>query len=193
MKRNLELFLTMLKIGAFTFGGGYAMIALLQREFVEKRKWIDDKEFFDLIAIAESTPGPLAINSATYIGYKVGKLRGALLATLALCIPSFTIIFLISLFFDKFLAFEYVAKAFRGIQVCVTFLILWAGVKMIKGIEKSPFNLMILAATMIAMLACSVFAVGFSSIFYILISGAIGLFCYLIGKLKKPKDEDSGK
>lgn len=187
--RIFILFFSMLKIGLFTFGGGYAMIALLQREFVEKKKWIEEKEFFDLVAIAESTPGPLAVNSATYIGYQIGKFWGAFLATLAVCIPSFVIIFAISLFFDQFLALEIVTKAFKGIQICVTFLILSAGFKMIKSLEKTPFNYILLAVTILSMVACSLFAVGFSSIYYILISGLIGLFCYLLSTIKNRRKD----
>ena len=104
IKGYLSLFLTMLKIGLFTFGGGYAMIALLENEFVTKRKWIEKDEFLDMVAIAESTPGPIAINAATYLGYKMHGVIGSLLATVAVCIPSFVIIYAISLFFDAFLA-----------------------------------------------------------------------------------------
>ena len=117
MKKLIQLFLTFLKIGAFTFGGGYAMIALLENEFIEKKKWIDREEFLNMVAVAESTPGPVAVNSATYLGYRVGGVAGAALSTLAVSIPSFVIIYLISLFFDKFLSLTYVAYAFKGIQV----------------------------------------------------------------------------
>lgn len=97
-KRLVGIFLSMLKIGAFTFGGGYAMVALLENEFVSQKGWMSKDEFLDLVAIAESTPGPLAINSATYIGYRVAGIAGAALGTLAVCLPSFFVIFLISLF-----------------------------------------------------------------------------------------------
>ena len=106
MKKAWTLFLTFLKIGAFTFGGGYAMIALLENEFGIKKKWIKHDEFLDMVAIAESTPGPVAINSATYIGYKIDGISGALASTVAVCIPSFVIIYLISLFFNQFLALK---------------------------------------------------------------------------------------
>ena len=181
-KLILNLFLTMLKIGAFTFGGGYAMIALLQNEFVEKKKWLDEQEFLDLVAIAESTPGPIAINSSTYIGYRVAGFWGSFFATVAICIPSFIIIFLISLFFDRFLSFSFVANAFRGIQVCVVYLIFSAGLKMLKGIKKDAFSTVILILTMLCMIVFSLFSVKFSSIFYILISGAVGLFFSLVRK-----------
>ena len=135
MKKHLDLFLTMLKIGLFTFGGGYAMISLLQNEFVEKKKYMEKDEFLDMVAIAESTPGPIAINAATYIGYKQFKLLGSLLATIAICIPSFIIIFTISLLLDSFLAFKPVEYAFRGIQVCVIYLVFSAGLKMLKQMK----------------------------------------------------------
>ena len=178
------LFINMLKIGLFTFGGGYAMIHLLENEFVSKKNWIAEEEFMDLVAIAESTPGPIAINCSTYIGYKKGKILGAILATLGMCIPSFAIILLISLFFNQFLSIAWVASAFKGIQVCVVFLILSAGVKMLKKMKKKPFNLIVLSVTFLCMVTFSVFAVNFSSIFYIFISGFVGLLIYLIGYFK---------
>ena len=172
------LFLTMLKIGLFTFGGGYAMIALLQAEFVDRKKWLKQEEFYDMIAVSESTPGPIAINSATYVGYKAAKFWGAACATVAVCIPSFVIIFLISLFFDAFLSFRYVQYAFRGIQACVAYLILSAGLKMIKNLKKNAFNISVLIGVTAAMVLCTFFAVDFSSVFYILIGGALGLSVY---------------
>ena len=188
MKKHLKLFLTMLKIGLFTFGGGYAMIALLENEFVTKRKWIEKDEFLDMVAIAESTPGPIAINAATYLGYKMHGVIGSLLATVAVCIPSFVIIYAISLFFDAFLTLTLVAHAFRGIQVCVIWLILSAGLKMLKQMKKTTFNIVVLSAVITCMVAFSVFSVRFSTIFYILISGGVGLFLYLIGLLRNRKE-----
>ena len=181
----LSLLLTMLKIGLFTFGGGYAMIALLENELVEKKKWLEKDEFLDVAAIAESTPGPIAINAATYIGYKKSGVIGSVIATLGICIPSFLIIFAISAFFDAFLSLTYVAYAFKGIQICVVYLILSAGLKMLKNIKKSPFNVVIISATIACMLTLSVLAVKFSTIFYILISGAAGVCMYLLGKLRR--------
>ena len=93
-----KMFFTMMKIGLFTFGGGYAMLALFEAEFVDKKKWIGKTEFMDMLAIAESTPGPLAINGATYVGYKIAGFLGALVSTVAVCIPSFAIIYAISVF-----------------------------------------------------------------------------------------------
>ena len=178
MRKMLTLFLTFLKIGAFTFGGGYAMIALLENEFIEKKGWLDRDEFLDMAAIAESTPGPVAVNSATYIGYKIGGAAGAALATLAVCLPSFVVIYIISLFFDQFLSLKYVACAFRGIQACVVYLIFSAGLRMIKGLDKSVMNRLVVALVMAAMLLSSALAASLSSIFYILICGLAGLIVW---------------
>ena len=189
IKGYLSLFLTMMKIGLFTFGGGYAMIAMLENEFVEKKKWIEKDEFLDIAAIAESTPGPIAINAATYIGYKNSGIIGSIIATLGICIPSFVIIYAISLFFDDFLSFTLVAYAFKGIQICVVYLILTAGLKMLKQIKKNTFNVIIISLTLICMIVFSLFAVKFSTIFYILISGACGVAVYLLGKIRKEEKQ----
>ena len=189
IKGYLWLFLTMLKIGLFTFGGGYAMIALLENEFVEKKKWLEKDEFLDVAAIAESTPGPIAINAATYIGYKKSGMIGSMIATLGICIPSFVIIYAISLFFDAFLSFTLVAYAFKGIQICVVYLILTAGLKMLKQMKKTAFNMIIISITLICMIVFSLFAVKFSTIFYILISGACGVAVYLLGKIRKEEKQ----
>lgn len=188
MKNYLKLFFTMLKIGLFTFGGGYVMIALLENEFVSKKKWIDKQEFLDLIAIAESTPGPVAINSATYIGYKISGVFGSTVATIGVCIPSFVIIYLISLFFDAFLSFTLIAAAFKGVQVCVVYLIFSAGIKMMKGLKKTPFNAIVLSVVAVALVLTSLFAVKFSTIYFILICGTVGVFIYLLGLLCNKKE-----
>lgn len=188
MKRYISLFMTMLKIGLFTFGGGYAMIALLENEFVSKRKWIEQNEFLDMVAIAESTPGPIAINAATYIGFKMLGFWGSLTATIAVCIPSFVIVYLISLFFDMFLTLTLVANAFKGIQVCVIYLIFSAGMKMLKGMKKTAFNITILSLVILCMIITSVLAVEFSTIYYILISGFVGVVAYGISVFKRNKE-----
>lgn len=188
MKKYLRLFLTMLKIGLFTFGGGYAMIALLENEFVSKKGWIEKDEFLDMVAIAESTPGPIAINAATYIGYKMYGILGSLVATVAICIPSFTIIYTISLFFDAFLSLTLVAYAFRGIQVCVIYLILSAGWKLLRQMQKNALSILILSAAILCMVAFSLLSVNFSTVFYILLSGALGVLIYLIGLLRGRKE-----
>ena len=143
----------------------------------------------DVAAIAESTPGPIAINAATYIGYKNSGVIGSMIATLGICIPSFVIIYAISLFFDAFLSFTLVAYAFKGIQICVVYLILTAGLKMLKQMKKTAFHMIMISITLICMIVCSLFAVKFSTIFYILISGACGVAVYLLGKIRKEEKQ----
>ena len=181
------LFFTFFKIGLFTFGGGYAMIALLEEEFIQRRKWLDKDEFLDMTAIAESTPGPVAINSATYLGYKLAKVPGAATATVAVCLPSFLIIYAISLFFEQFTQLTVIANAFKGIQVCVIYLIFSAGVRMLKALDKSPFATGVLAAVMLVMVGLSLDGVSVSSILLILLSGAAGVAAWLIGRRKEGK------
>ena len=181
------LFFTMLKIGLFTFGGGYAMIALLENEFVTKRGWLEQEEFLDVAAIAESTPGPIAINSATYIGYKQAGILGSLVATLGMTLPSFCIIYAISLFFDAFLSLTVVACAFRGIQIAVLYLILSAGLRMLKKMKKTPFSLAVLLLTLIGMVTLTLFSVKLSTIVYILASGVAGVALWLIRRLRRGK------
>lgn len=186
--KSLEtLFFTFFKIGLFTFGGGYAMIALLEEEFIQRRKWLDKDEFLDMTAIAESTPGPVAINSATYLGYKLAKVPGAATATVAVCLPSFLIIYAISLFFEQFTQLTVIANAFKGIQVCVIYLIFSAGVRMLKALDKSPFATGVLAAVMLVMVGLSLAGVSVSSILLILLSGAAGVAAWLIGHRKEGK------
>lgn len=181
------LFFTFFKIGLFTFGGGYAMIALLEEEFIQRRRWLDKDEFLDMTAIAESTPGPVAINSATYLGYKLAKVPGAATATVAVCLPSFLIIYAISLFFEQFTQLTVIANAFKGIQVCVIYLIFSAGVRMLKALDKSPFATGVLAAVMLVMVGLSLAGVSVSSILLILLSGAAGVAAWLIGRRKEGK------
>ncbi len=184
LKTILEMFFTMLKIGLFTFGGGYAMIAIMENEFVAKKKWLEENEFLDMVAIAESTPGPIAINSSTYIGYKRGGVIGAILTSIAVCIPSFVIIFLISLFFDRFMEIKYVGYAFRGIQACVVYLILSAGIKMLKKIKLNVLSTLVFSAVLILSVCFTLFSVKFSSVFFVLISGVCGLIFYFLESVK---------
>ena len=181
----LDLFLVLFKVGLFTFGGGYAMIALLENEFVEKKGWINKGEFLDIVAIAESTPGPIAINMATYIGYKKRGILGSVVATLAICLPSFLIIYIISLFLDSLMSYPLVAGAFKGIRVAVIYLVFSAGLKMFSGMKKSLKNILPFAVVICCMTLFFIFTVDFSSIFYILICGAVGVISYLIGKVHR--------
>ena len=189
-KTCLKLFLVMFKIGLFTFGGGYAMISLLESELVAKRKWLENDEFLNVVAIAESTPGPVAINAATYVGYKLAGVWGSLSATVAVALPSFSIIFLISLFFDAFLSLKYVAYAFDGIQVCVIFLILSAGVKMLLKLEKTVWNIAVTSLVIAVMIALSVLSIAFSSVWYILITAGLALLLYLFSYFRARRNEN---
>lgn len=192
MKSNkiLVLFLTMLKIGLFSFGGGYAMIALMENELVEKKKWLAKEDFINMITIAESTPGPIAINSATYVGFRIGKFWGSLVSTIAVCVPSFIIIFIISLFLDDFLKLTYVQYAFKGIQVCVVYLILKAGLKMLKNMDKSLLSYSIFITVLILFVVLSIFSKSISSVIYIIISALIGIIVYIFSKIKERNKND---
>ena len=175
-------------IGCFTFGGGYAMIPLIQAEIGERKKWMRTEEILDIVIIAESTPGPIAVNAATYVGYKVGGFFGALFATLGLVLPSLGIIFGISLFFDEFLQFSIVQSAFKGIEVAVAILILNAGLKLLKILKKDLYSIITLVLIFVLMIAMDVFAFDFSSIYLILIGAGFGLF--LEALRKQPKKEE---
>lgn len=186
MKKLLILFATFFKIGLFTFGGGYAMLSLIQSETVTKKHWLDGDELLDIIAISESTPGPISINCATYIGYKRAGFLGSLIATLGVVLPSFIIIFVISFFIEDFLKIELIGKAFKGIQACVAVLILRAAVKMIKNIKKDAVSLIILLAALVVTITLNFVAFDLSSIYLIILGGFVGFIYYgIISKREK--------
>ena len=139
MRTLLELFSAFFKIGICTFGGGYAMIPLIEAEAVEKRKWISAEEMLDIIAVAEATPGPLAINTATFVGRKTAGLPGAAAATLGTVLPSYLIIILVSLFYRQFRENRWVDCAFRGIRAAVVALMVNAVVKLARHVPKIAF------------------------------------------------------
>ena len=176
----LDLFLTFAKIGLFTFGGGYAMISLIEHSCVEKKKWITHDEMMNVTVIAESTPGPIAINCATFVGYKQKSMPGAIAATVGMVLPSFCIIFLISRFLDRFLEITWIAHAFMGIKAAVGILILDASIKMIKKMQKKPVPLTIMICAFTAMLLINVFALRISSITLMLIAAVVSLAIFLV-------------
>ncbi len=183
------LFFTFFKIGLFTFGGGYAMLSLIEEECVGKHGWMTKEELLDMIALAESTPGPVAINSATYLGCRLRGWKGAVAATGGVVLPSFVILFLISLVFDAFLKIKLVAAAFRGIQVAVGLLILRAGWSLLKGLPKKPFPL-VFAGLVTALLLCvNLFAWNFSSLWCILVGAVCGLAVAGVKKLSEKEGE----
>ena len=183
MNKHVALFTSFFKIGLFTFGGGLAMIPLISKEAVEKRGWVTEDEILDMVAIAESTPGVIAVNSATYIGYKVAGFWGSLLATLGVTIPSFTIICLLSLIIEQFLDNTYVAYAFMGIRCAVAILILSAAIRLAKAAPRTIYSLVIfLLAIALTFIFPSV-----SSIYFILAGFGLGILWYAV--INKPKDE----
>ncbi len=171
----LELFLTFAKIGAFTFGGGYAMVSLIEDTCVIKKKWITHEEMMNVLVVAESTPGPIAINSSTFVGYKVAGLKGALVSTFGMILPSFLIIYLISTFLENFMEIVWVANAFKGIKIGVGVLILNVGIKMVLKMKKTVFSYIVLFLAFAAMLAINVFSLNISSILLLLISAVVGI------------------
>ena len=179
MNLLLDLFLTFAKIGLFTFGGGYAMLAMIENICVERKKWITHDEMMNITVIAESTPGPIAINCATFTGYKKAGFAGALSATLGMIVPSFTIIYLISMFLDNFLQLTIIANAFKGIKIAVGVLILNAAVTMIKKMPKKKMPKTIMVCSCIAMLFINLFALNFSSISLMLIAAVVSLTLFI--------------
>ena len=182
MKALLELFLTFAWIGSFTFGGGYAMIPLIENACVSKKGWITHEEMTDIAVIAESTPGPIAINCATYVGMKKKGIPGAVAATLGVILPSFLIILLISFFFDRFLEIKWVASAFRGIKIAVGILIVDAAVRMIVKMKKRPLPVVITVCSFTVVMLINVFALRLSTIAVMLAAAAVSLTVYLIGR-----------
>lgn len=185
MNALFELFLTFFKIGLFTFGGGYAMISQIKENVVEKNKWLTDDELVQIIAIAEATPGPIAINMATYVGFKRKGVLGSAFATLGVVLPSFIIIFIISMFAEAFKQNEYVKYAFSGIKAAVAFLILKTGINMVKKMKKKPYHIIAFSSVLCLMILFELFAVSFSAIYFILIGGAMGIVLYSVLNIEK--------
>lgn len=176
----LDLFLTFAKAGLFTFGGGYAMISVIEHACVEKKQWITHDDMMNVTVIAESTPGPIAINCATFVGYRQKGIAGAAAATIGMVLPSFVIIFLISRFLDNFLEITLIANAFQGIKIAVGILILDAAVTMIGKLPKKPVPRIIMLCSFAAMLLINIFSWSFSSIGLMLAAAAVSLVLLLI-------------
>ena len=183
----LDLFLTFAKIGLFTFGGGYAMLSIIENNCVERKQWITHDEMMNITVIAESTPGPIAINCATFTGYKKAGFIGALAATLGIIVPSFVIIYLISMFLDNFLELTIIANAFKGIKIAVGLLILDAAFTMIGKMQKKLLPRTIMICSCLAMLCINLFAWNFSSISLMLIAAAVSLTVFLLNGKPAPK------
>ena len=181
-----DLFLTFFKLGAFTFGGGYAMVMMMKEECVEKKRWITNEEFLNVMTIAESTPGPLSINLATFIGYKIGKFKGAVISTIGVLLPSIIVIYIISLFFEDFLRIEIVKNAFIGIRIAIGIIIMRAGINLIK--EEYKINRdKLLTIILFSIYFFVVFVTEFikrpiSNIYYILVAFLISLILIVVKK-----------
>ena len=175
-----DLFFTFAKIGLFTFGGGYAMLSMIENNCVEKKQWITHDEMMNVTVIAESTPGPIAINCATFTGYKKAGFVGALAATLGIVVPSFTVIFLISMFLDNFLELSIIANAFKGIKIAVGILILDAAVTMVKKMQKKKLPKAIMLCSCAVMLCVNIFAWNFSSVSLMLIAAVVSLTIFIL-------------
>ncbi len=161
------------------------MISLIDDECVVKKKWITSDELMNVTIIAESTPGPIAINCATYVGYRQAGILGSIISTIGVVLPSFVIIYIISLFFDNILENKIIASAFKGIKIAVSLLVFTAALRMLKIIPRNKLPLIIMAVTFVAMIAISVFSINFSSIYLILIAGLVGYITFAISRFRK--------
>lgn len=185
VKFYLELFLTFLKLGIFSIGGGTTMLTLLHGELVERKKWIDNDELMEMTAISESTPGPIAINLATYLGYSRGGFLGALLTTLGVILPPFVIMFVISLFLQNILSYDAIKYAFMGIKCGVVFLLCKVSITLLRGNMKDILGIIIVIGVISLMIVFTIFAINFSAIYFILIGAVLGLLIYGLIPFKK--------
>lgn len=183
----LELFFTFAKIGLFTFGGGYAMISIIENQCVERKKWISSDEMMNMTVIAESTPGPIAINCSTFAGYKRAGIPGAFAATLGMVMPSFLVIYFISMYLDNFLELTIIANAFKGIKIGVGFLILNAGITMLKKMPKKKLSKVIMICSCITMLCINFFTWKISSISLMVVAAMVSLVLFNIQEIQKQK------
>ena len=177
-----DLFFTFAKIGLFTFGGGYAMLSLIEHQCVEIKKWITHENLSTITAIAESTPGPISINCATYTGYIQAGISGSVAATLGIVLPSFFILYFISLFFDHFLEIPLIASAFKGIKIGVSILIAQAAITMFKKMKKKPQTVLIFVLALTATLLLELFSVHFSTIYLLAAAGILGLLLDFVNR-----------
>lgn len=184
-KTFADLFFSFMKVGLFTFGGGYAMISVIRDLCVERRQWLTDDEMLDVTVIAESTPGPIAINCATYVGYKLAGMAGAAIATLGIVLPSFVIIYIISMLLDNFMEVPLIAKAFRGIKAAVGLLILDAGITMMKKMPRKPQPRIIAACAFAVMLLVNIFSWHISSVALMLLAALVSLAVFYAKNKRK--------
>lgn len=174
-----DLLFTFMKVGLFTFGGGYAMLSVIENACVEEKQWITHDEMMNITVIAESTPGPIAINCATYVGYKMAGFVGAVVATLGIVLPSFAVIYIIAQFLDNFLDIAPVAAAMKGVKIGVSIVILQAGFTMLRKMPKRLQPRCFAAFGFIAMLLINLFTLSISSIALMLLAGAVSVALFI--------------
>lgn len=185
MKILLQLFFTFVKIGLFTFGGGYSMISIIDEACVKKKKWITDDEMTNIVVVAESTPGPIAVNAATYVGFKQAGAAGALAATAGITLPSFLIIYLISAYFKRFLEIAVISNALKGIKIAAGLLILKAGINILKRTPKEAAPASLAAFGLVASLVISAAGLKISSIALIIVAAAVSLVIFAVKRRKR--------
>lgn len=184
MKKSLQLFATFFKIGAFTLGGGYAMLSMVEKAVVDQKKWIDADEFWDMIAVIQSLPGVFAVNTALYVGHRIDGTRGAVAAMLGAIIPSITIILLLATVFHEYRDLPVVERIFKGIRPCVVALILAPSLRMVKSAKLNWKTAIIPLATVFLIWWCKI------SPAYVIIAAIVGSFCYAIYINRCVKKED---
>ena len=184
MKKSLQLFAAFFKIGAFTLGGGYAMLSMVEKAVVDQKKWIDADEFWDMIAVIQSLPGVFAVNTALYVGHRIDGTRGAVAAMLGAIIPSITIILLLATVFHEYRDLPVVERIFKGIRPCVVALILAPSLRMVKSAKLNWKTAIIPLATVFLIWWCKI------SPAYVIIAAIVGSFCYAIYINRCAKKED---
>lgn len=189
MHTLLELFFTFMKIGLFTFGGGLAMLSQIEEECVGKRHWITHEDVMDVTVIAESTPGPVAINCATFVGFQQAGVLGAIVATVGVVIPSFVIIYVIALFMNDFMEYTIVANALKGIAVAVGITILDVGISMIIEMKKNKQSVGIMLTAFVLMLLTDIFAWNLSSVTLLFVAAIFSLVAFQIKKIYGKREQ----
>lgn len=169
MQDYLKLFLIFLKIGAFTFGGGYAMLSIMQREFVDQKKLLTENDFLDIAAVAQSLPGPIAVNTSVFVGYKLRGRKGSLVALLGTVSPSLVIIIILATFYYRIKDIEMIQLFFKGVRPAIVALIFLAAIRLSKPIEKTKFNLSIFLLSLIGIVVFNI-----HPIYMIIISATVG-------------------
>ena len=185
MKTAWQLFSTFFKIGAFTLGGGYAMLSMVEKAVVDQKKWIPSDEFWDMIAIVQSLPGVFAVNTALYVGHKIAGKRGAAAAMLGAIIPSIVIILLLATIFKEYRELPVVERIFKGIRPCVVALILAPSLRMIKSAKITWKTAIIPIATVLLIWWCKVSPV------YVILAAIVGSLIYALILNKKVKKKEA--